>query len=961
MYSLRQAGSWWLAILFFLGVAVPHALGQAPQAGERIVAVRLVSESASVIEENLATLPVKPGQPFDSDLVRESLRQLYQTGEFSDIRVEATEVEGGVRLDFIVRGNLFINIVRVDGLNEPPTSQQAASALRLGLGEPFQQSQLEAGLVRLGEVLRNDGFYVPALHPVLTPYPATRQLDVAVHVIPGPRAKIGNVEVHNPTLYPALELLRRSKLKTGQSVTFARLDNATERLRKLLFKRGLLGARVIVHRGDYDAAANRLPIVLDIVSGPPVRVVVTGAKISKKDLQRIIPIYEEGAIDEDLLQEGRRNLRDYFERKGYFDSDVQFESREDPKGGRVITYTVQRGEHRRLEGIAFTGNHYFRDEVLRSRVTLLPESFLIPGRFSARLLRSDEETIQALYISNGFQAVKVHAEVLENYAGRPGDLFVRFTIEEGQQTVVESLSIEGNKAFDAKTLMSSIESTEGQPYSDANVSTDRDNILALYYNEGFPQVRFESTVQPGKTPREVHLAYHIVEGPRVNVSQILLAGYEHTREGTINREIEVQPGGPLRQGEVVDTQRRLYNLGIFTRVDIAPQNPDGTETEKTLVVAVEEAKRFTIGYGGGFETQRLASSTDPNATTISFSPRGIFELGWANFGGRAHTLAFKVRASTLQGRALLSYTAPNLMGRRTLSFQLTGLAAKTRDIRTFTSTRYEAVAQIEQKHSPITSFLYRYFYRKVQVDAKSLHIDPSQVPLFSQPTGIAGLGVTWVRDRRDNPVDPLKGRFWTADVALAARALGSRATFARFFFQNSSFTPIKKNLTFARTSRIGIEEPFGGSSASDIPLPERYFAGGGSSLRGFALNQAGPRDTVTGFPVGGLVLLAMNQELRFPLRLPYTNGHAGGAFFYDVGNVYSDVRKITLRSTPPPNDLNYLSHTIGVGIRYATPIGPVRVDFAYQLNPARFSLPTAPGGLARIPSFQFFFSFGSGF
>jgi outer membrane protein assembly factor BamA len=412
---------------------------------------------------------------------------------------------------------------------------------------------------------------------------------------------------------------------------------------------------------------------------------------------------------------------------------------------------------------------------------------------------------------------------------------------------------------------------------------------------------------------------------------------------------------------VVDTQRRLYNLGIFTRVNIAPQNPDGTETEKTLVVEVEEAKRFTIGYGGGFETQRLADSKNPNATSISVSPRGIFELGWGNFGGRAHTLSFKVRASTLQGRALLSYTAPNFLARRNLSFQLTGLAAKTRDIRTFTSTRYEAIAQLEQKHSPITSFLYRYFYRKVLVDAKSLHIDPSQVPLFSQPTGISGVGITWVRDRRDNPVDPVKGRFWTADVVLAARQLGSRATFARIFFQNSSFTPIKKNLVFARSARIGIEKPFGGSSALDIPLPERYFAGGGNSLRGFALNQAGPRDPVTGFPVGGLALLAFNQELRFPLRLPYTSGHAGGAVFYDVGNVYSSASRITVRYTPPPNDLNYLSHTIGLGIRYATPVGPVRVDFGYQINPAKFLLPTAPGGVARLPSFQFFFSFGSGF
>ena len=115
--------------------------------------------------------------------------------------------------------------------------------------------------------------------------------------------------------------------------------------------------------------------------------------------------------------------------------------------------------------------------------------------------------------------------------------------------------------------------------------------------------------------------------------------------------------------------------------------------------------------------------------------------------------------------------------------------------------------------------------------------------------------------------------------------------------------------------------------------------------------------------MGGLALLAFDQELRFPLRLPYTNGHAGGAVFYDAGNVYTRTSQITFRTTPPPNDLNYLSHTIGLGLRYATPVGPVRVDFGYQLNPARFLLPTAtaPNATARLPSFQFFFTFGSSF
>jgi outer membrane protein insertion porin family len=959
----------WLACA---AIAAPLLRAQAPPDlqgreeqrpdGQRIVAVRVVSEAAEVLEENPAALPLHPGDSFDSEVVRESLRQLYRSGRFADIRAETAEAPGGLRLDFVVRPNLFINTVRVTGLAEPPTPQQAESALQLNLGEAFSQGALDTGLERLGETLREEGFYGAVLDPVLDRKPETRQIDVTVRVEPGRRAVLGTIdlnkiELNDPTAYPNAELLRKSKLKPGKKVTAASLDRGAERLRKWLFKRGHLGARVTIRRGNYDASTNRLPITLDIAAGPPVRVEVTGAKLSQSKIHSLVPVFQEGGVDEDLLQEGRRGLRDYFERKGYFYAGAQYTIREDEKThGRVIAYSVTLGPRHRLEKVIITGNKYFSADDLSDRLSLVPAAFLSPGTFSERLLRDDIASIHDLYAANGFAAAEVKGEVKES---RPGSITVHIEIHEGEQTRVEQLTLEGNHAFDTATVLSVVGSTVGQPYSEFDVSADRDNILALYYNEGFPEVHFEAVAQPAAKPNRINLSYRIVEGRRINVKQVLVSGYEHTRLGIIQRQIDVQPGGPLRQGEVVETQRRLYDLGVFTRVNVAPQNPGGDETEKTVVVNVQEAKRFTIGYGGGFEVQRLASKTNPNATELAASPRGILDLGWANFGGRGHTLAFKVRASTLQGRALLSYTAPNFLNRRNFSLQLITFADKSRDVSTFTSTRYEGSLQLAYRVTPFTSLLFRYFYRHVLVS--SLQVSTQQIPLFSQPTKTSGVGFTWLRDKRDNPADATRGNFTTADVSLAARPLGASATFLRFFAQNSSFHPLGHGLVFARSGRVGVEEPLAGSIADNIPLPERFFAGGGTSLRGLGLNEAGPRDAVTGFPLGGLALLVFNQELRFPMELPFTQGRAGGAVFYDFGNVYGRVGRINFRATPPPNDLNYTSHTIGFGVRYATPIGPVRLDFGYLINAARFSLPSAPGGVTRLPSFQFSFNFGSTF
>ena len=415
----------------------------------------------------------------------------------------------------------------------------------------------------------------------------------------------------------------------------------------------------------------------------------------------MLPIYAEGAVDEDLLQEGRRNIRDYFQRQGYFNVEVQVSSHDDStKGLRVISYTVSRGDRFRLAGVGFTGNKYFGKDLLAGRLALQPASFAFSGRFSQSLVRDDAESIRALYLSNGFTDAKVTSTIDDNYQGKKGNLYVTFQIVEGPQTLVKNLKIEGNHALGQNTLLSVVGSSPGQPYSIASVSSDRNNILAMYYNEGFPEAHFDDSTAPADVPNEVLLTYQITEGERIDVAKVLLTGYQYTRPGIIARQVAIKPNGPLREGDVVESQRRLYNLGVFTRVQIAPQNPAGTDPDKTMVVDVQEGGRYTLGYGFGFEVQRIAASCsaatkntpacNPNATEIAASPRGIIEISRANMFGRAQTLTFKARASTLQYRSLLSYSADNFLGQRALSASLTGYADKTQDVDTFTSIRYEA-------------------------------------------------------------------------------------------------------------------------------------------------------------------------------------------------------------------------------------------------------------------------------
>ena len=1017
-----------------IGAQNPSPADEAPLVTE----VRIVSEDGHVLNASTSAIAVEVGKPLDREKVAASLKALYRTGVYSDIRALSEHVEGGIRVDFVVRENLFFNQVIVAGLKPPPSEASAAAAMQITLGDAFRKQTLDEALDRLKARLQEEGFYTAKMNTELRPHPAEHQMDVVVSIDPGARVRVGVIHLTNNTEYLDSEIASRFKLKAGKEITSVKIQNGTSRIRKFLVKKGHLSGRAAVRRGTYDSAKNTVDLTLDVSEGARVKVEVAGAKFSKGDL-KLIPIYQEGAVDPDLLEEGKRNIRERLEREGYFDASVEYASAmrevqtKSWKGQeQVITYTIERGDRHKLIGIEITGNHYFDQELLSGRLQIYKAAFGSRGTFSRRILEGDRQSMENLYRANGFPAATVAAQVEDNYGKKQGDLLIRFVVSEGVQTRVADLKIEGNHAFEKEELLAVIASLPGQPYSDFNVSTDRANILARYFNEGFPEATFESHSEPveeqaaaansnpvGKlqdktsesraekktapvAKNAVRLIYIIHEGQQVHTRHVLITGYDHTRQGVIRREVQVKPAAPLREGQVVDSQRRLYNLGVFNRVTIAPQNPTGTEPTKDIVVLVEEAKRYTIAYGGGFEVQRLASTTNPTGGEVQAAPRGILEITKLNLTGRADSLSLKLRGSTLQGRALLGYSVPNTFGNSHLSSQATAFVEKTQDINTFTESRYEGSIQLTDHFSTRTTLLYRYSFRKVLVS--NLNIPPEEIPLFQQPTLVSQFSTTWVRDTRNNPADATRGWLNSADFGIADTYVGSSASFIRFLYQNSSYHPIKRRFSFARSFRIGVLAPYRDTVSLTfpaptqeplprlIPLPERFFAGGGTSLRGFALNQAGPRDSQTGFPVGGQAMLVFNQEFRFPLRLPYLGNRLGGTLFYDGGNVYSTVNRITLRWTSPKpifdpanpkqclfnctNELNYFSHTVGVGVRYSTPVGPIRVDLGYQVNRPFFVIPIpCPSGSTsatcttgslgfqstQLPRLQVFFSLGSSF
>ena len=691
----------------------------------------------------------------------------------------------------------------------------------------------------------------------------------------------------------------------------------------------------------------------------------------------MIPTYEEQSIDRELLNEGVRNLTEYLQSEGYFDARIEVRSPRVEDGVEIVEFAIQRGARHKLVAVEIHGNNYFSLPMIRERISVMPASLEYRrGRYSREALSRDADSIRDLYRSNGFRDCKVETEVLNDYRGKTGEVAAVVKITEGGQWLVSRLDLEGVEAAEATTLRALTSTGPGQPFSEAAVATDRDNILASLYDRGYPDANFEWTWKPAPVPHRAEVSYRIQPGRREYVREVLIGGLAATKPQLVHRRILLNPGEPLSQNRMIETQRRLNDLGIFAKVDVAVQNPDGDEPAKYVLYQLEESKKYSVSGGLGFEVARIGGGTtsfDSPAGQAGFSPRASMDLTRLNFRGLGHVVSVRGSVSTLQQRALFSYTAPQFMSNERLTLSFVGLFDDSLDVRTYASRRWEGSTQLSHRWTRSKTVQYRYSYRRVGVDQGSLRIDPALIPLLSQPVRVGMLSGTFIDDRRDNPLDAHSGTHNTLDLGMASKAFGSQVGFMRMLGRNSTYHRLGKRLVLARTTTFAFlgslgENPAIADPTQDIPLPERFFAGGASSHRGFPDNQAGPRDLKTGFPLGGKAMLVAGTELRFPVL----GNTLGGVLFHDAGNVYSSVSDISFRVLQRDRqDFNYMVHAVGIGFRYRTPIGPLRLDLAYGVNPPRFfgfkgtteqllqnlGTPTDQ----RISRFQFHFSLGQAF
>lgn len=987
--------------------------------------------------ERLAPLPdtlaLQPNQKLDPLQVRESLRRLYETGLYKTILVEG--LRHGIAVTIIFSGvpNLFIGRVTVSGVNSERLSGVLERSTRLNAGTVFSDSKLLQAQKLLRETLEENGYYQSKIFVSTNVDAANSQVNLAFQIERGTQARVGDVAVKGDSGMTVENFRKKGKLKEDSKVSRDTVSNALNRLRKNYQKQDRLEAALKLDAHNYQQPTNHLDYEFSADRGPTVVINVDGASLSKGKIKNLVPVYEEGTVDEDLLNEGDRRIRDYFQRAGYFDVKVSHtEQLKDPQHS-IITFTVSLGVKHEVTTVTVSGNKYFSTDTILPRLSVVKSSIVNRhGMYSQALAQADVNAITVLYQSNGYSNVKVTPEVKDIEAKAvPGEkkkdaqISVNYAIDEGVQQRIGAYVINGTKQVPLSDLTPLLNTQSGQPYSSLNVTQDRDSILTYYLSHGFNNAQINLLQQP--SPQDANLidvTMTVTEGDQFFVNRVLISGLHYTRPSTVEDRVLIHPGDPLNQTALLETQRRLYDLTLFNQVNTAVQNPTGDELRKNVLLQFTEARRWDLSYGFGFQAQTGNPQTNCNnltpeqliqlginPSTYQCSPNGktgvspavLFNISRINIRGTDKSVTLNSTVGSLEQRVLMSFSNPHIFDNPKLNFILTGGYTNAQDVTTYASSRLEAAVRLTERVNKPNTLIYSFSYRRVKVDPNSVQVAPDEIPLVSQPVRVGGPGLTWIRDTRvPSPLDAGSGTYNTVLESWADSHFGSEADFNRIDGTNSSYYKFGKVNTWivARSTRIAAQHAYGGSTYDLVPLPERLYAGGAQSHRGFGINGAGPRDSITGFPIGGTGAFINSTELRMPNpMLPYVGNSLGFVLFHDMGNVFEYAKDIwpsfirfrqpdragcrnlnaEVQSVPHPNSpigaagicsFNYFSHAVGLGLRYHTPVGPIRLDFSYNLNPPIYpviidysSTPTnpIPAHVGEAGHFNFFFSIGQAF
>ena len=970
--SLRMLQPILLAVVLSLTPVVAWGAGIDEFVGRPVREVRLVSDGRPLDDQSMLDLvETRLDAPLAMRQVRESLTHLFSLGGYDGVRVEASPHPEGVALLYELVPTRLVERVRFGGELGLP-SRDLRQAITDAHGASFRPEDAPAVTDTLQRLYRTRGFFNATVASRLLPSGV-----LVVDVRAGNRARIGQLSVRGVSFTMSEFVLDRLGIREGldydgSDVERRLIDYETELRERQYYEASL------THDIEVSPDGARVDLLLDVRQGPRITVVFAGDTVPEADPAALVPIASEASVDEDLLEDSDRRIASHLRAYGFRDARVSHARRREADELSLV-FTAERGLSYEVAEVAITGNGSMPSLVLEPLI-----GFAIGAPFSDAVLENSVAAIAEHYFQRGFPTVRVEP-VISDVDELDGTVLVRcdIVITEGPRTEVRSLSIVGNTSWSAEALGALVRSATGGAYDSRRAVEDGDALRLLYLNDGYEEARVTTEVSFDDDLRYVDIIYRVSEGPQVLVEHILVVGNDRVRVSTIRGELAIDEGAPLGLANLAETQRRLNALGLFRRVELR-EFSHGAGDRRDVIVEVDEQPATRVGYGGGLEVaQRLRRDrggvSTPATERFELAPRGFFEIGRRNLWGGNRSIDLFTRVSLRRKNDPID---PELAqtSATSLGFDEYRVLATFREPRTF-GLSWDVFVNgfVEQAIRPGFDLFSRGLNLQVnreltpmvlasvgyglgQNNTSNKQLNPEDEPLVDRlfpEVRLSSFSGSLLRDTRDDPFDPRGGAVIGIDGQVAARAIGSEVGFGKTYASAFIYRalPGTTRVILAAGARVGlafgfprvssrIEEfvplPPGGlgdetspviveieEELRTLPISERFFAGGDVTVRGFALDRLGepigePGGTIDqdGFPQGGNAMLIFNGEVRVPVT-----GNIGVVGFLDVGNVYDRVGNMRLTR---------LRGGAGFGVRYRSPVGPIRVDLGFKLDQREF-------------------------
>lgn len=857
-------------LLLLAGAAGAAELPPAGLEGATVASVRIEAppEESARLERYLE---LRPGEPLRAEEVRHVVELIHATGEYADVRVEARPAAGGVEVVFHPVPAPRLRELRLEG----DAALEQGELRRLGHlreGEPLWPARLEQAAEQVRQALVERGYLDARVGARAEGEGARGRAVFAVAAGPLVRVRGGRVEGAPPGLLPMLS--RQTRPRPGQPFVRAQATEAAERMRRALLERGHWAARVQVEEAR-EPGAPWVDLLFRLSSAGPVHVDFEGPPLGEDLQEGVRRALREGAVQADALEQAAERIEGAVLARGHRHVSVT-SSRHTRGGVEHVVFQVQPGRASVVGSLRVAAEQATGlERVLATRVG---------GPLVERMLAEDVRALQRELEERGHAQAQVHLEVPEGEGALP----VVFRVREGPRIVVGSMRVD-SPVEPPGSQPQELRMRVGGPYRLTDLARDHASVLSAYRDGGYPQAEVtpEVTVTPESGQADVVL--RVRPGPRIVVDHVVIAGLRRTRESVVRRELLLREGEPLGLQRVLESQRRLSALGIFERVSISELDPE-TPGRRSLLVYAQEAPLTTVAYGVGY------AERDHGRASVEVTRRNLF--------GMDRSLSTFARVSFRGSRLLTTFREPYLLGRRQELFLTAFREEEDRDF--FDFVRWGGIAQTARGLWPGWSLILRYTFHQTH----SFNIvNPDEVGREFTNSTLSGPSTSLVKDTRDDPLDPRRGQFFSADLQLSHEWLGGDS-FAKGFLQMASYERLSGRAVLALSGRLGLARTFGLSESLLLPRPDRFYAGGDYSLRGFRIDSVNP--------LGGNALLLAGAELRVDV-----GRYLSTALFAEAGNVYPLVSRV---------DVGDLRYTAGVGLRYRSAFGPLRVDWGFKLD-----------------------------